>query len=350
VLAGIESVFGTDSVWFAYGDEVWLIAIAPPAPPLKSLVFAVSSSRVAPPGTKLVAGPAQEGAWLGQGFLNLSVEWLQPGRFSSSRRSLPGALYMAGLALIVGMAILGAYLLLRDVNRDVRTAELRSHFVANVSHELKTPLTAIRMFAETLELGRSGDERTRSEYLNTIVNESERLTRLVDNVLEFSKIEQGKKQYQLRPTALAEVVRSAARTMQYPLAQQGFTLNVSIDEKTPALAADADAMEQAILNLLSNAMKYSGDAREIGLKLGQIDGEVAIDVTDHGLGIAPEDQKRIFEKFYRVRSPETEFVAGTGLGLTLVRHIVHAHGGRVEVRSTKGGGSTFSIRIKEGNP
>jgi signal transduction histidine kinase len=338
VRAAIESVQGTDSVWLAYGDEPWLVGIRP------ANVFMISSRHVAPRGATLIAGHTAESLWLGQGFLNLSVQWM-PGRFTGRPEGVPVSLYAAGLALIVGMTILGGYLLLRDVNRDVRMAEMRSHFVANVSHELKTPLTAIRMFADTLVLRRATDERMQSEYLQTITNESERLTRLVDNVLEFSKIEQGRKIYQTRATNLPEVVRSAARAMQYPLAQQGFRLHVSIDDNVPALQGDPDALEQAILNLLSNAMKYSGDARDIDLSLVVSGREAVIRVTDRGVGIPPENHKRIFEKFYRVRSAETECIAGTGLGLTLVQHIAEAHNGRVELQSRPGEGSTFSLHI-----
>src|SRR4029077_13138057 len=159
-------------------------------------------------------------------------------------------------------------------------AEMRSHFVASVSHELKTPLTAIRMFAETLAMGRAGGEQATSEYLQTIVNETERLSRLVDNVLDFSRIEQGRKIYRMQPTSLAEVVRSAARAMQYPLSQLGFTLNVSVDDNITSLEADADALEQAVLNLLANAMKYSADARQIEMRLCRSGEEACIDVVD----------------------------------------------------------------------
>jgi len=240
---------------------------------------------------------------------------------------------------------MSGYLLLHSVNRELQTAEMRSHFVASVSHELKTPLTAIRMFAETLALGRTRDDSTRSEYLNTIVSESERLTRLVESVLDFSKIEQGKKIYRMRPTELPDVVRSAAKAMQYPLAQQGFDLNVRIDEELPSVSADADALEQAILNLLSNAMKYSSNSRQIELCCSRLNGNAVITVTDRGIGISHNDQPRIFEKFYRVRSSDTDLIAGTGLGLTLVKHIAQAHGGSVDVESAPGKGSTFSIRI-----
>jgi two-component system phosphate regulon sensor histidine kinase PhoR len=214
-----------------------------------------------------------------------------------------------------------------------------------VSHELRTPLTAVRMFAETLVMGRTGDENTRREYLESIVNESERLTRLVDNVLEFSKIEYSTKTYRMQPIRLPDIVRSAARLMQYPLAQHGFELKLSIDDTLKPVSADADGIEQAILNLLSNAMKYSGSAREIQLALESKNGHAVIAVTDHGVGIAPEEQARIFEKFYRVRTVETDAVGGAGLGLALVKHIVEAHHGSIEVRSVVGKGSSFILRI-----
>jgi signal transduction histidine kinase len=221
---------------------------------------------------------------------------------------------------------------------------MRSQFVASVSHELKTPLTAIRMFAETLALGRTPD-RSQTEYLQTIVSESERLSRLVDNVLDFSRIEQDRKIYQMQKVCLADVVRSALRAIQYPLARQNFTLNVAIDDSMPPMMADPDAIEQAVLNLLANAVKYSGAAREIRLQVRRDQDDAVIEVADNGVGIAPEHHHKIFEKFYRVRTAETDRVPGAGLGLTLVSHAIKAHGGRVEVSSTPGSGSTFSIRM-----
>jgi signal transduction histidine kinase len=338
VRARIES--GGGSAWVPYGNEPWLVAMTSPQPPLPALLLAVSSTKIAPPGVKL---RTHAGDALGDEFPGLHVEW-SDNRFQENLHSgLPVGIWMAGLALVLGVAALGGYLLLRDVNRDVRMNEMRSQFVASVSHELKTPLTSIRMFAETLAMGRSRDERTRGEYLETIVNESERLARLVDNVLDFSKIEQGKKIYRLRPTRLENVASSAARAMQFPLAQQGFQLHLSVQEEMPELEADPDAIEQAILNLLTNAMKYSGDARDIDLRLAARNGDAIIQVVDHGLGLTPDERKRVFEKFYRAPSHESQLIAGTGLGLTLVEHIAKAHGGRVEVESAPGAGSTFRI-------
>ena len=328
--------------WVAYGEEPWLLKVTA-ADPLPPLLFAVSSRKVAPPGTKLTSVKTARSYTLSEGFADLEIE-LDPNRSFPGNRA-PAALIAGGIGVILLLTILSGYLFLHGVNRDLHVAEMRSHFVASVSHELKTPLTAIRMFAETLALGRTRDEAARSEYLETIVDESERLARLVDNVLDFSKIEQGKKIYRMRPTALPDVVRSAARAMRYPLSQQGFDLNVSIDDRLPALSADPDALEQAILNLLSNAMKYSKASKQIDLSCSRYNGDAVIAVTDHGIGIASSDQPRIFEKFYRVRSADTDLIAGTGLGLTLVKHIAQSHGGSVDVQSIPGHGSTFSIRI-----
>lgn len=330
------------STWVPYGEALWLVTITSPQPPLPGLVMAVSSAMVAPPGVRLLSRSA-EGDALGEAFPGVHVEWTDNRFPGTALQGLPAGIWIAALALVLGVAVFGGYLLLRDVNRDVHMTEVRSQFVASVSHELKTPLTAIRMFAETLAMGRARDERTKSEYLDTIVGESERLARLVDNVLDFSKIEQGKKIYRLRPTRLDEVANSATRAMQFPLAQEGFRLRLSVQEEMPEIEADPDAIQQAILNLLTNAMKYSGDAREIDLRLAARNGDAVIEVVDHGLGMAPEEQKHVFEKFYRAPSHESRLIAGTGLGLTLVDHIVKAHGGRVEVASAPGAGSTFCM-------
>jgi signal transduction histidine kinase len=227
----------------------------------------------------------------------------------------------------------------------VELAATRSSFVSAVSHELKTPLTAIRMFAETLQIGRPVEPHARDEYLGIIVNESERLTRLLNNVLDFSKIEKGRKTYRREPHGLADIVRVSARAMRYPLEQGRFVLHVESDDALPPVRVDRDAIEQAILNLLANAMKYSGDSRDIDLRLRSVDGEAVIEVADRGVGIEADDLERIFERFYRVTSARGDGVPGTGLGLTLVRHIAHAHGGRVQVESTPGEGSTFSLFI-----
>ena len=341
------------SVWLAYGDEPWLLTVMSTASFAPPVVLAVSSKKIAPPGVTFLTATSADSvatldaarcracATLGENFVDLQVQW-PAGRFTPVS-TIPPWSYALGIGFILGITILAGYLLIRDVSREIEIAEMRSQFVASVSHELKTPLTAIRMFAETLAMGRAVDERTRAEYLQTVVNESERLSRLVDNVLDFSRIERGKKIYRMEPASLPDIVRAAANAMQYPLTQQGFVLNVSIEDHIPTVLADADALEQAVLNLLANAMKYSGEAREVDLCLVHSDREAVIKVVDHGIGIESNEQPRIFEKFYRVRSSYADRVAGTGLGLTLATHIVKAHGGQLRVTSELGSGSTFSI-------
>jgi signal transduction histidine kinase len=263
---------------------------------------------------------------------------------SSSERSF----YSLSLFFVVMLTFIGAFFLWRDTRRETRIAELRSQFVSSVSHELKTPLTSIRMFAETLQMSDEagpGDPKMRGEYLDTIVNETERLTRLLNNVLDFSRIERGQKNYHMETALLPDVIDAALRTMRFPLAEQGFHLKLDVAGDIPAMPVDRDAIEQAVLNLLSNAMKYSGKNRDIELRLCRRNGSALIQVSDHGIGISADQQRRIFEKFYRVPTKENKAISGTGLGLALVAHIAEAHRGSVEVESTPGAGSTFSIRI-----
>jgi signal transduction histidine kinase len=355
LVQGEHSQSTNDPLWVAFGHEPWLVAIAAPVKGLPRTLVAVHAQRLfksiqEDPAHLLSQsfqakfGTGNQGELLGAPFSRLRVELTPMGDSGPDRRGkLESSLYIFTLILVLSVTFFGAYLVWRDVRRELRLAAMRSQFVSSVSHELRTPLAAIRMFAETLRMGRTSGPEAEAEYLDTIVNESERLTRLLDNVLDFSKIERGERSYRRRPVSLAEVVRAAARTLHYPLSNQGFNLRLEIEDGLPTISADTDAIEQAVLNLLTNAMKYSGDSREIGLKLLRRDGNAVIQVTDHGVGIPAGEQARIFQKFYRIPTPGNRQVPGTGLGLTLVDHIVRAHGGRVEVESAPGQGSTFSI-------
>ena len=338
--------------WVPYGEETWLVNFATELAGARSAIIAARGDSVLAGlptnvrgSAKFITGSESKGESLGENFPGLRVD-LGNDEATQSRRWNPQRwFYFLALLLVLSVTSFGAYLLWLDVRRESRLAEMRSQFVSSVSHELKTPLTAIRMFAETLRMGRSTDHNTQAEYLDTIVNESERLTRLLNNVLDFSQIEQGKKTYHLVPTSLVEVVHTAARALEYPLAQQGFELRLDVEESLPVVNADGDALQQAILNLLTNAMKYSGASREIDLRLQRQNGQAVIQVTDYGVGIAREEQAPIFENFYRVLTPESKLIPGTGLGLTLVAHVTKAHGGSVEVQSSPGEGSTFSIYL-----
>jgi signal transduction histidine kinase len=332
-----------DLSWFGYGDEPWLVTLVSPTSFATPVVMAVSSGKILPADVTLRVTAAPDAVPLGDGFVDLHAEW-PAGRFVAAR-VVPGLLYGSMLSMVLAAAMLAGYLLLRDVHRETETAEMRSHFVASVSHELKTPLTSIRAHAETLLMGRASGTEVTADYLKTIVSESERLTRLVESVLEFSRIEQRRKTYRLQTIRLEDVVSSAARAMEYPMSQLGFTLTISSDGSDPTLRADPEALTQALLNLLGNAMKYSGDARQIQMRIGTRAGEAFVDVVDQGIGIARDEQSRIFERFHRVQSIETVGIAGTGLGLPLALHVIEAHRGRIAVDSEPGRGSTFSVRI-----
>jgi signal transduction histidine kinase len=347
----------TPSEWQVYGTEPWLIGISPArANSLPSVIVVQAadlfrrvesdrSSRSSSPRFQILVG-GEEGESLGESLPGLRVRFVStPNTETGVGAGLQRTFYVLSLLLVLGLTVVGGYLVWRDVRRELRVAELRSQFVSSVSHELKTPLTSIRMFAETLQMRGSADPGIHAEYLDTIVNESERLTRLLNNVLDFSRIERGQKTYQMQSTPLTDVVNACVHTMQYPLAEQGFELHVSIGEDLPPIEADRDALEQAILNLLTNAMKYSGQSRDIDLRVSRQNGSALIQVADHGIGIPAKEHQRIFEKFYRAPGPENRAIPGTGLGLALVDHIAKAHGGNVEVSSAPGHGSTFSIRL-----
>ena len=334
---------GAEPVWVPFGpeSETWLVTVT--RPPVTPAARAVAvRAGVALDLTDMTFGRRPDGYEpLGSGYPGLFVK--VPAVPTANSESVRPVLFSV-VFLTLAVAFTGSWFFWRDVQRDLRVAELRSQFVASVSHELKTPLTAIRMFAETLRLGRTPAHRT-TEYLDTIVSESERLTRLLNNVLDFPKVEQGTRAYRLTPQPLAPIVQSAARTMQYALEQDGFDLRLAIEDAPLIARCDADALEQAILNLLSNAMKYSGAGRIIGLSLIARDGGAAIAVNDRGIGIPAAEQSRVFEKFYRGSGDSHQRVAGTGLGLTLVQHTVGAHGGSVAVASRTGEGSTFTILL-----
>jgi two-component system phosphate regulon sensor histidine kinase PhoR len=243
--------------------------------------------------------------------------------------------------LIAGM-FFGIFLVLRDMSREKRIAQLRSDFVSNVTHELKTPLTSIRMFAETMNLGRIKKKNERQEYLSIIVKETERLTRLVNNVLDFSKIEKNKKEYHFELFNLSQVVQSALSSMEYWMNEQGFKIKSYIEENI-ITKADGDAIEQAVLNLLSNAMKYSFKQKEINLRLWKENQSIYIQVEDKGIGIPESKQSSIFNKYYRAHVGQAQDKGGAGLGLTVLKHIVDAHKGKIELESKVNQGSTFTI-------
>jgi signal transduction histidine kinase len=252
-------------------------------------------------------------------------------------------MFTGAFAGLLAMLVVGIVLCWRLLRRETEMARLKSDFVANVSHDLKTPLSVIRMFGETLELGRVPDDGRRREYYRVITRESERLTRLIDNVLDFSRIEGGRRRYERVPTAVEPLVRDTLEAFAYPLEQQGFEVKVNVAGDLPEVPMDADAVGQALANLVDNAVKYSATERVITVEARREGERLALSVADRGIGVPPAEHARIFEKFYRVGQSETQGRRGSGVGLALVRHVVQAHGGEVTVQSAPGRGSRFTL-------
>ncbi len=244
--------------------------------------------------------------------------------------------------LAVAMA-LGVFLVAGAAAREVRVAELKSNFVASVSHDLKTPLALIQLFAETLELGRVRTPERAQEYYRIINGESKKLTRLIENILDFSRMEAGLRPYRMEPADVGELVAKVLARMETQFSQGNFTVHTEIAPGLPRVMADEGATEQAIENLLANAIKYSGDARQIEVRARQAGGHLEVSVTDHGIGISRREQARIFRKFYRVQRELGGGPQGTGLGLAIVDHTMRGHGGYVRVASEPHQGSTFTL-------
>ena len=250
-------------------------------------------------------------------------------------------LILGGLSLLLAVGLGVTY---RNVSKEIALARLKSDFVSNVSHELRTPLSLIRLYAETLEMGRLKTPDKLQEYYQIIRKESERLTALINNILDFSRIEAGRKEYDFRETDLRELVANTLESYRYEIEQHGFTLEEKIDP-VPHVRVDREAMARSLVNLVNNALKYSQDRKYIGVNLYRENGSVKLEVIDHGIGIPNQEQEKIFEKFYRVGDPLVHNTKGSGLGLSLVQHIAHAHGGEVSVDSTPGQGSKFTIKL-----
>ena len=258
----------------------------------------------------------------------------------ASQRTFNNLLILLGVDAIL---ILGLWMIYRNIQKEVRLAQIKSDFVSNVSHEIRTPLSLISMFAETLEMNRATSEDKKQEYYSIIRHEANRLASIVNKILSFSKMEAGKINYEREPTDLGEVVEDILKTYDYHLRSQGFSWDLSIAEDLPMVDTDQSAVSEALINLLDNAVKYSNGSKEIEVKVGQNGRQVFIEVKDYGLGISNEDQKYIFDKFYRVPTGAVHNTKGTGLGLTLVWRIMQAHGGSVEVDSLIDKGSTFRL-------
>jgi signal transduction histidine kinase len=272
---------------------------------------------------------------------------LNPERLTESARTLElmlGAL-VAFLVLAIGI---GSWLVAADLNRQITLARQKTDFVSNVSHELKTPLTSIRMFAELLAEGRVNEPEKRRSYLGIITAETARLTRLINNVLDFSRMERGEKKYKFERCDLKELARETAETYRPHLESSGFEFECRLPEGPVTVNGDRDALAQVLVNLLSNAEKYSDSHKEIVLELARQEQplpHVEVKVLDRGLGVPKGSEEKIFEKFYRAHDSLSSGIQGSGLGLTLARQIARAHSGEISYEARHEGGSCFVLRL-----
>jgi signal transduction histidine kinase len=252
----------------------------------------------------------------------------------------PQKAMMAMLALALAC---GVFLVARAGAREVRLAELKSNFVSSVSHDLKTPLALIQLFAETLELGRLKSTERALEYYRIINSEARKLTRLIDNILDFSKMEAGLRPYKIAPADIGDLTQRVLGALGSQFTQNQFNVRYEQGGAVPAVLIDADAVEQAIENVLTNAMKYSGNSRDILVRVGVEDGYACVSVTDRGIGIPRRYHRQIFRKFYRIEADAVTGPQGCGLGLAIVDHTMRGHGGHVRVDSEPERGSTFTL-------
>jgi signal transduction histidine kinase len=221
--------------------------------------------------------------------------------------------------------------------------KLKTYFVSSVSHDLKTPLTSISMFAELIKDRESLSAEKRNEYLGIIQGESQRLTRLIGTVLDFAKIERGTKEYVFQIVELNSLVRRVCDLLEYQFTMQGFTVHVMTVQDSISVSADPDSLTDVVMNLLTNAMKYSAEQKEISISVGTSGADGIVEVRDRGIGIPAEKLPRIFDAFFRV--DESSSSGGAGLGLAIAKHTIDAHHGRIEVQSVVRQGSTFSIYL-----
>jgi signal transduction histidine kinase len=245
--------------------------------------------------------------------------------------------------VIVALLVLGAVLIARDITREKEATRLKTEFVHNVSHELKTPLTLIRLYGETLQRKKNLSNLQKDECYEIITKESERLSHLINNVLDFSRIDMGRKEFDFQKGNLGEAIKETLESYRYHMEKKGFSVRARIDSHLPEMHFDREAISSVLVNLLSNAVKFSSDKKEVTVKLFKENGKAIIQVSDKGIGIDPKEIKKIFTRFYRSKNKGSSESKGSGLGLTLVKHITKAHGGRVAVESEPGEGTTFSI-------
>jgi signal transduction histidine kinase len=255
------------------------------------------------------------------------------------------AVYIVLMAVFYGTLAVGVVFTARALYRQASHSRMKTDFVSLVSHELRTPLTSIRMFIETLALGRVKDPAQTQEILSMLVRETERLSEMIERVLDWARIESGRREYHLEAITVADVLDTSLAAFRAQRIDAKMSLSRELAPDLPRITADREALAGAVLNLLQNAFKYTGAEKRIALRARREKKGVVIEVEDNGIGISPRDRKKVFDRFYRVDNLLTRKTEGSGLGLAIARRIIDAHGGKIQVRSQLGKGSCFSIQL-----
>ena len=258
----------------------------------------------------------------------------------------------AGFDIVFGVLVLtfafavatGGILTQRVLSRAARKERLQTDFVAKVSHELRTPLASIRLFVDTLQSGQVTDPDDQARCLDVISSETSRLSTMIERLLGWGRMEAGRHVYEMRVEAVATLVGEALAQLEPQLEGSGATIELDIPDDAPAVMADRVAIVDSLLNLLSNAVKYGG-ANPVQVHVRRHKRRVRIEVRDHGPGIPRDEQRRIFERFYRVRSKAAAGTKGSGLGLAMARLVIKAHKGRIHVASAPGEGACFTVEL-----
>jgi signal transduction histidine kinase len=310
-----------------------LVATIPREAGQPELTFAMGPSAKLEPDAGSEFGAAIPGLKLAAGYRGTTIAALARKQFW---------MHLGMIALVLGSIAFGLIFTLRGVQRESRAAAVKTAFLAHVSHEMKTPLAAIHLYAETLEMGRISDPAKQEQYLKRIREEAQHMAAMVNDVLEFSRMADGKRHYRILPEDPNSIAEKAAQACEQT---SHIPVRLESDPDLPAVACDQGAIRQALGNLLSNAVKYRGQSGEVGLRLERQNGHVLFRVTDRGIGIPADEQSQIFERFYRADDDRVRATPGNGLGLSIARDIVTAHGGEIQVASEPGQGSTFTIAL-----
>ncbi len=273
------------------------------------------------------------------------VLYPQPSGLFASLFRQGASLFLYIFIVIVIILTCGLFFTLKTVNNELYLSKMKSYFMSTVSHEFKSPLTSIRQMAEMLVRDRVPSPERQQKYYSTILQQSERLSHLIDNILDFTKMEEGHKIFHFEKADIVPVVKDIVDLFRELTANAGFKINLIIPEHLPDIVFDREAIGQVIYNLIDNACKYSQESKTIDVQLFLTGSNIIISVRDYGVGIRKEDQEKIFSRFYRAGEELAQSVKGSGIGLAIVKQIVEAHGGTIDVESEVGKGSLFTVRI-----